>query len=233
MHILIVEDEPVIAQRLQRQISEILGNKLGRLNILHNLDDARDYIAGQSIDLLVLDLNLHGESGFELLMTFTAASFHTIIVSACMDEAIRAFEFGVLDFVAKPFTRERLEQAFNRLLDANLRQDYGVRYLSVKQAGAINLLEVSRIDYIEAAGHYSEVVIGGEIRLHDKSIDKLLAILPPSFERIHRSYIVNMNKVLRLITEPGSKYHLELTDGRTLPIGRSRFKLIKSRFHIS
>ena len=109
-----------------------------------------------------------------------------IFKSAC--QLAMAFEFGVPDFVAKPFPRERLEQALNRLLDVNLRQDYGVRYISVKQAGIIKLLEVSRIDYIKAAGHYSELVMGKEMRLHDKSVNKLLAILPPNFERIHRSY---------------------------------------------
>lgn len=233
MHIVIVEDEPVIAERLHRQISNILGDRLDRLKHFDNLDDARDYLDGKIIDLLFLDLNLRGEDGFELLKIVTAASFHTIIVSACTGEAVKAFEFGVLDFVAKPFTQTRLEQAITRMLDVNLRQDYGVRYLSVKQAGVIKLVEVSRIDYIVAAGHYSELMVGGKTHLHDKSVDKLLAILPPNFERVHRSYIANMNKVKSLFADPGSKYYLEFRDERQIPIGRSRFKQIKNRFDIS
>ncbi len=233
MHVVVVEDEPVIAERLRRQVNEILGRRLDKLKQFNNLDDARDYLAGQVIDVLFLDLNLRGESGFDLLKTITAASFHTIIVSACTDEAVTAFEFGVLDFVAKPFTQARLEQAINRLLDVNLRQDYGVRYLSVKQAGIIKLVEVSHIDYIVAAGHYSELVTGEKTYLYDKAVEKLLAILPPNFERIHRSYIANMNKAGLLIAEAGSRYYLELGDGRRLPVGRSRFKRIKNRFGIS
>jgi two-component system response regulator LytT len=229
MHVVIVEDEPFILQRLQRQVSEILTNKLDKLSCFDNLDDAQEYISEHTIDLLFLDLNLHGDDGFELLKTFTAASFHTIIVSASADEAINAFSYGVLDFVAKPFTKARLEQAINRVLDIKLRQDYGTRFLSIKQAGIIKLIEVSKIEYIVAAGHYSELVLKDATWLHDKSIQKLLSILPPNFEQIHRSYIVNMNNVSRLSFDVGSKYSIELENGKQLPIGRSRFSAIKDK----
>jgi two-component system, LytTR family, response regulator LytT len=229
MHVLIVEDEPVISERLQRQVSEILGTKLDKLKYFDNLDDAQEYIAEQSIDLLFLDLNLQGEDGFELLGSLTASSFHTIIVSAYADKAIKAFEYSILDFVAKPFTKQRLEQALNRVMDISLRQDYAVRYLSVKLAGVIKLIEIGQIDYIQASGHYSELVVNDDIYLHDKTIQKLLALLPPNFEQIHRSYIVNMNKVSSLFGEPGSKYKLVLKNGQQLPISRSRFVEIKRK----
>jgi two-component system response regulator LytT len=89
MQVIIVEDEPVIAQRLERQISPILGDKLNKLRWFDNLDDARDHLAEHTIDLLFLDLNLYGDDGFELLKTVTADSFHTIIVSAHADYASR------------------------------------------------------------------------------------------------------------------------------------------------
>jgi two-component system response regulator LytT len=229
MHVLIVEDEPAISERIQRQVSQILGNRLGKLKSFDNLDDAQEYIAEQSIDLLFLDLNLQGEDGFELLGSLTASSFHTVIISAYADKAIQAFEYSILDFIAKPFTKQRLEQAINRILDVKFRQDYGVRYLSIKLAKEIKLIEISDIDYIIAADHYSELVINEKKMLHDKSIQKLLLLLPPSFEQIHRSYIVNMNKVLNVIAEGGSKYTLTLKNGEQLPISRSRFSVIKSK----
>ncbi|MCJ8270572.1 MAG: response regulator [Psychrosphaera sp.] len=127
MQVVIVEDEPVIAERLERQISQILGEKLGKIIWFDDLDDAQEHLAEHSIDLLFLDLNLHGDDGFDLLKTVTADSFHTIIVSAHADQAIKAFEIGVLDFVAKPFTQQRLEQAINRMLTQEQRADYGSR----------------------------------------------------------------------------------------------------------
>jgi two-component system response regulator LytT len=229
MHVLIVEDEPVITERLVRQMNQILGKNLSKLKTLDNIDDAQEYIFDQSIDLLCLDLNLKGASGFDLLKLLAASSFHTIVISAHTDEAVKAFEYGVLDFVAKPFTLERLQKAVNRILDTNLRQDYGVRYLSVKNVGVVKLIEVSQIEYIQASGHYSELVCDQEKQLHHKSIEKLLAILPPNFERIHRSYIVNMNMVARLSVKPGSTYELVLACGTILPIGRSRISSIKAK----
>ena len=229
MHLVIVEDELLIQTRLKRQITQILGDKIDKLKTFDQLDDAQSYLSEQSIDLLFLDLNLRGQNGFELLKTLTAASFHTIIVSAHCDKAIEAFEYGVLDFVAKPFTQERLAQAINRLLDINQRQDFGVRYLSIKQNSIINLIQVSDIDYISAAGHYSEVFIKKNSSLHDKPIEKLLAILPPNFLRIHRSYVVNSNKVKCITSEVGSKYTLELHCGKQLPIGRTRVEAIKEK----
>lgn len=231
MHVIIVEDEPAILQRLERQITELLAEKLGKLKCFDNLDDAQDYINHQSIDVLFLDLNLRGKNGFDLLSTLTAASFHTVIVSAYAEKALQAFEYGVLDFIAKPFTKTRLQQTINKLSDMHLRQDYGIRYLSVKQASTTQLIEISQIDYIAASGHYSEIFFNDMMRLHDKPIQKLLPLLPLNFEHIHRSYIVNMHKVACLKTEPGSKYTLTLTSGQQLPISRSRYIKIKEKLN--
>lgn len=229
MRVLIVEDEPVIAARLERQLKEILVDRLARIKCLHHLDDARDYLAEHTIDLLMLDLNLHGEDGFELLRELSAASFHTIVVSAYADSAITAFEHGVMDFIPKPFALERLRQGVDRLLDVHSRHAYGARYLSVRQAGTIKLIEVDKIDYVVANGHYSDLILGGDTRLHDKSIERLLAILPPNFERIHRSYLVNMNRVSELVVEAGGRYFVKLKSGQLLPLGRSRFADIKQK----
>lgn len=231
MHVIIVEDEPAILQRLERQVTELLGKRLDKLHTFNTLDDAQDYISHQSIDVLFLDLNLRGKDGFSMLSTLTASSFHTIIISAYADKAIEAFEYGVLDFIAKPFTKARLQQAISRLSDTHQRQDYGVRYLSVKQASVTQLIEISQIDYIAATGHYSEVFFNNSTRLHDKPIQKLLMLLPPNFEHIHRSYIVNMNKVVSLKSEPGSKYTLKLINGQELPISRTRYLKIKGKLN--
>jgi len=231
MHVIIVEDEHAILRRLERQISELLGEKLAKLKCFNNLDDAQDYINDQPIDLLFLDLNLRGQNGFNLLSALTASSFHTIIVSAYAEKAIEAFEYGVLDFVAKPFTKARLEQAINRLSDTEQRQDYGLRYLSVKQASITQLIEINQIDHIAASGHYSEIFFNDTMRLHDKPIQKLLPLLPPNFEHIHRSYIVNMNKVASLKAEPGSKYSLALINGQQLPISRTHYGKIKEKLN--
>ncbi len=112
MRILIVEDETVIARRLERLVRQILGQQLVWLKRADCLAAARADLESFPIDLMFLDLNLHGKDGFGLLEHAVAGAFHTVIVSAHTNQALRAFEYGVLDFVAKPFDKERLEKTF-------------------------------------------------------------------------------------------------------------------------
>ena len=82
MRILIVEDEPLLAQRLERFCREILGDRLESVRVATMFAEASARLDESPIDLLLLDLNLHGRDGMQLLATSVAGSFHTIIVSA-------------------------------------------------------------------------------------------------------------------------------------------------------
>lgn len=230
MRILIVEDEPVIARRLERMLRELWEERITSLKMLHRLDEARAYLSATPIDVLFLDLNLYGKDGFELLKTAVAGSFQTIIVSAHTDQAIRAFEYGVFDFIGKPFSVERLQTTLDRLDDARHRADYGAKYLSVRKGGGVKLIPVDEVMYIKGAGSYAEIVLrGGARHLHDKSLDRLLALLPPVFERIHRSYLVKMTEVARLTVREGSRYSVLLHSGQELPVGRTRYKDMRAK----
>ena len=114
MNVLIVEDEAPAARRLARITSELLGEEAGSLAIKASVEEAEQHLASCGVDVVLLDLNLNGSSGFDLLSRMTAGSFHTIVVSASLDKALAAFEYGVLDFVPKPVERERLARAFSR-----------------------------------------------------------------------------------------------------------------------
>ena len=231
MRVVIVEDEPLLQQRIARFTQEILGTELTRLTPFESLEEAEDFLAQNEIDLLLLDLNLHGQNGFELLKRQVAAAFHTIVISAYAEKAIDAFEFGVLDFIAKPCSKERLAKALHRLTDNALRSHYGCRYLSVKKAAAIELIAVQDITHIQADGHYTQLFLkeSGVSVLHSKSIEKIMTLLPAQFERVHRSYIVNMNYVTRLVVESGSRYQAQLQDDTLVPIGRSKYPQLKNR----
>ena len=230
MRILIVEDEVVIARRLERLVRELLGKRLDWLGHETRLDEAWSTLEQTPIDLLFLDLNLNGKDGFQLLERAVAGSFHTVVVSAYTDQALRAFEYGVLDFVAKPFDGERLAKTLDRLDNARERADYGTRYLGVAKPGRLALIPVAEIRYIKGAGAYSELHSGeGPPELHGKSLDRLMAILPPIFERVHKSYIVHMDRVRHIRALEGSRYELHMDDGTVLPVGRTRIKQIRAR----
>ncbi|TZF93768.1 response regulator [Chryseobacterium panacisoli] len=230
MNILIIEDEARIARRLQRMTAEFFGNRSVRITICDSLQKGLDQITTQLPDLLLLDLNLNGDNGFEVLEQMVASSFHTVIVSANTDKAITAFAYGVLDFVPKPFDRERFFQALNRFISPAIKSDDGMKYLAVKKSGQIRLVSIAEIIYIKGAGIYTELHLkNGKQELHDKSLELLQQLLPERFERIHKSYLVNLQEAEKILINPGSRYGLQIKTGEILPIGRSKYKELKNK----
>jgi DNA-binding LytR/AlgR family response regulator len=201
---------------------EILGPKLPRPKICVDLQEAWEALDASALDLVLLDLNLSGEDGFRLLAHAAAGAFHTIVVSANTDQSLRAFEWGVLDFVAKPYTRERLAKALARVGNPRGR---ALDALAVRRAGFVELVPLDSLAFIRGAGDYTELVSkAGRTDLSDKGLDQLEALLFPKFLRIHRSYLAPLGDLVRLWTAEGSRAEVELRGGERLPVGRSRLK---------
>lgn len=233
MKILIVEDEPIIARRIKRILSEKLARNITQISICHSLEAGLDYLAEHEIDVLFLDLNLNGENGFDILESVVSASFHTIIVSANKDKAIKAFEYGVLDFIPKPFNEVRISQALQRMTSLPSPDEQKIKYLAIQKRGRHLLLEVKDLLYIKGAGIYAELHFkNGSTEIHNKNLDKLAQILPSDFVRIHKSYIANMGLLEAFKQEPGSKYTLVLQGDISLPISRTRYKELKDSWAI-
>ena len=228
---MIVEDETRIARRIERMTREILGADLRSLTHIKTLEEATTFIEKHSLDLVLLDLNLNGANGFDLLTTAVSGAFHTIVVSAYKDQAINAFEHGVLDFVPKPFNQERLAQAFDRFHDKAVTAKSVVKYLAVKKRQRVELIPIEDLVYIKGAGAYAELFLAdGRKELHDKSLEKLEQLLAPDFERVHKSYLVKMTEVKGFIVQTGSKYSAELKSGERIPVGRTKYKDLKEKW---
>lgn len=225
MHVLIVEDEALLSQRLERLSRRILDSPGTVIHTCASLSAAQVYIAGHPIDLLLLDLNLDGRDGFELLKEAVARAFHTIIVSAYAEKAIEAFEYGVLDFVAKPFNEARLRQAFQRFQH---RAGHPTKYLAVRRQQQLRLIDVKEVVYVQGSGNYSELhLANGATYLHDKYLNRLENILPGNFFRIHRSYLLNLNYVVGIEHHGSGKYEVTLTNDTRLPVSRKRYQVLK------
>ena len=149
-------------------------------------------------------------------------------MSAHTERALEAFEVGVLDFVGKPFGAERLRTTLGRLRGA--RAEHPAAALAVRTAGRVELVRVADVSHVRAAGAYAELVLrDGSVRLHGKPLDRLLAVLPASFERVHRSYLVRLDDVVRLRVQEGSRYAVVLASGEEIPVGRSRVEAVRAR----
>ncbi|MDR6761965.1 DNA-binding LytR/AlgR family response regulator [Flavobacterium sp. 2755] len=229
MKILIIEDEARIAKRIERMTRDFFDKEV-QILLSDSVENGLNTIEKQSIDLLLLDLNLNGEDGFEVLQTVVAKSFQTIIISAYTDKAIMAFHYGVLDFVPKPFDANRLAQAFTRFTTPEKTNGQDIQFLAVKKAKTIKLITIKDIRYIKGAGIYTELhLVNSRVELHDKSMESLEKLLPADFERIHKSYILCWQEADKLIVEAGGKYNMLLKNGELLPVGRSKYKEIRHK----
>lgn len=223
MRVLIVEDVTLVADRISDLAKKYLSNC--RITISHTLQDAKYCVTEEVYDLLFLDLNLNGENGFNLLKLVTAASFQTIIITANREKASIAFDFGVLDFISKPILEERFKVAIDRFLNGNGTHREKLKYLTIKSKGVISLINIEDIEFIKASGNYSDIyTVNKRLFLYDKNLEKLTKILPESFVRVHRSYIVKKSKISKVIKHGGGKYSLELTNGEMVSLNRRIYK---------
>lgn len=226
MRILIVEDEALIAQRIERLTREILGQQLRQLAVQTTLPSAVHHLSSYPVDLVILDLNLNGKNGFELLQRAVAGAFHTFVISAYTEKAVEAFEYGVLDFIPKPFNKNRLQKAFERFENADYRAIYPTKYLAVRKNSQLQLVDIELVNYIKGAGNYTELhLMDHTVELHDKSLRHIQQLLPMHFERIHKSYIVN----LKMVQSISAQYEIFLQNDTCIPISRSLYKALKDR----
>jgi len=227
MKVLIVEDEPLVAQRLERLTREVLGAELHGLHAATTLDAAAAQLEGTDV-VLLLDLRLGTSDGFELLRRAMAEPWSTIVVSGSVERAVEAFELGVVDFVPKPFTAERLALAFARIRD-RVRQIH-TRFLAVSYAGRVELVPLESVVAIHGDDDYASVeLLDGQRRLHKRRLAELELLLPDDFLRVHRSHLVNLAHARGVSTGDGGNLVMLLPDGRNVPVGRAYRERLRER----
>jgi two-component system LytT family response regulator len=191
-------------------------------------------------DLVFLDIQLAGETGFDLLERAGAADFRTVFVTAFDAYAIRAFEVNALDYLLKPVNPDRLKKALDKLLlnepapaAASLRPlDLDDRvYLELGDRSVF--LKVALVTHIAAAGDYTEVfAAGGQKYLVEKPLREWEARLPEKFfARIHRNCIVNLEYVERVESWFNRSQQLFLRGGGPpLTVSRRHAARLKEKF---
>src|SRR5690606_26680559 len=207
---------------------EILGKDISWIGWEESLEASKHALSEKPVDILFLDLNLNGENGFELLHGAVAGSFHTIVVSANEDQALRAFDYGVLDFVPKPVSEDRLKKAIGRVKGANHSGNHA-KFLPIRRTNGVVLIRLEEVSYFRGEGNNVEIRLKtGVSEYHRQTLDSLGKILPPQFRRIHRSYFVDTRDVKGVIAYGGGRYDVELKAGAKLPLSRIHYKEFKS-----
>jgi DNA-binding LytR/AlgR family response regulator len=228
MRILIVEDERPTAEDIQLLVGHILKKAITSIHIETTLDNALAYLNEKPIDVLLLDLNLNAKDGFQILQHVVSRSFHTIIISANINRAVEAFEYGVLDFIPKPYTVERLKAAFQRLQSSHALDGHAVKYLSVKRGCAVQVIPIDNIRYFKSANIYVELHLkDNQKAIYDKPIKLLAPLLPANYFRIHKSFLVDIDTIGTIQMLGGGQYRAILKSGDSLPVSRQKIKELK------
>lgn len=230
MKILIVEDEPPIADEIKVMTEDILCDKLEKIDVKHDLISAFDFLDKHRVDLCLLDLNLKGKNGYEILKRSIAGSFHTIIISAYTDQAIEAFNYGVLDFVPKPVDEERLKAAYDRYFGKLKNREIHTKYLIVRKKNSNHIISVDQIVYLKALGYIVEAHLSnGKVEVTDKPLNALEQILPLNYIRIHRTFIVDLSSIQYYTHKGSGVYEVTLSNGDVLPLSFSNYKILKNK----
>ncbi len=188
-------------------------------------------------DLMFLDVQMPKLDGFEVL-ELIGPGVKTIFVTAYDQYALRAFEVHAVDYLLKPFSKERfdsaLELAKSRLgapapapaeLSAAARPQRYLERVVVKDGARVHIIPVARLDYAEAQDDYVSLVSQGKAYLKQQTIASLEESLDPArFIRIHRSYIVNLDRVVKMEPYTKDSKIAVLSDGKQLPVSRSGYQ---------
>jgi two-component system, LytTR family, response regulator len=193
-------------------------------------------------DLVFLDVQMPECDGFDVLellgKDLTAA---IVFVTAYDQYALRAFEAGALDYLLKPFDNARFERALDRAKQriargqdqAGTNQPARLERLAIKSVGQVSFVKVSEIDWIEAADYYACLHVGPRTHLLRRSMSELEQELDPiMFCRIHRSTIVNLDRVRGLYLSEDGEYDVLLDSGVRLRLSQRYPKLLHSRLGV-
>lgn len=228
----IVDDEPLARTNLSLLLR--LDPEIAVVSECGSGVDAPSEIRRTKPDLLFLDVQMPECDGFDVLELLGKDVPPAVVFVTAYDQyALRAFEAGALDYLLKPFDDARFDLALHRAKQKITRgKDHPrtLEYLTVKSAGQVAFVSLPSIDWIEAADYYVALHVGPKTHLLRRSITELELDLDPNmFLRIHRSTIVNLNRIRGLKLNEDGEYTVLLESGISLRLSRRYRKPLQTR----
>ena len=201
--------------------------------------EAVEIIRKSRPDVVFLDVQMPGCGGFDVLEMLGSDLPSTIIFVTAYDEyALRAFEAGALDYLLKPFDDARFRRALDRAKDKLAHytplQPRRVERIVVKSRGEVLFLNVADIDWIESVGYYACLHVGSDTHLLRRTMLELVRDLDEEqFMRIHRSIIVNLERIHGLELQNAGDYEVVLKSKVRLRLSRRFRKRLQDRMGMS
>jgi two-component system LytT family response regulator len=233
---LVVDDEPLARRNLTVLLSRV--SDIGFVDECGSGADAIKEIRNTKPELVFLDIQMPECDGFDVIELLGGDLPPAVVFVTAHDEyALRAFDAGALDYLLKPFDDARFLRALNRAKDkiAHYRQrrPQGIDRLVVKSAGQVLFLSVQEIDWIEAADYYACLHVGNKTHLLRRTLLELERDLEAGkFCRIHRSVIVNLDRISGLELKDDGEYEVVLNSRVRLRLSRRFRKNLQDRLGV-
>jgi two-component system, LytTR family, response regulator len=244
LRVLIVDDEPLARRRLKALLKDEAD-----IEIVGECEDGASAVAATtrlSPDVMFLDVQMPGMDGFDVIEALGPGRCPAIVFVTAYDKyALKAFDVHAIDYLLKPFDRKRLRRALTRArILASNEKEMGRRLLAalgdfragrpqeriaVKSRGRVYFIRAEEITWVEASGHYvtlhagrDEHVIRGTIQDMESRLD------PERFVRIHRSTIVNVDRIKELLPSFHGEYTVVMRDGTRLTSSRGQSERLQA-----
>jgi DNA-binding LytR/AlgR family response regulator len=218
MKILLIEDEPLAAQRLQKMVQELLPEAVF-LDTLDSIETATNYLIDNTLpDLILIDIQLADGVSFEIFDHVNITC--PVIFTTAFDEfAIKALRLGAVDYLLKPIKKDELETALQRLLTRQnptvlpevIREHYPTQRFMVKIGNAVKVIDYQDVNYFFSQEKITFAVLGnGKKYPINPPLDKLETMLGKDFFRANRQFIVSRNAIVAMQTHSKSRLRLTL-----------------------
>lgn len=246
---LIIDDEKHCCDSLQWQLKKYCP-EIEIIAVSNNAEKGLQQIHHHQPQLIFLDVEMPGMSGFEMLESLTQINFDIIFTTAFDQYAIRAIKFGALDYLIKPIDKDELIEAINKFLNSTQRDslkqlsallthirksnDLSFQKIALPTLHGYELVPLNNIIFCESSSNYTDIHLNnGQHMLISrtlKDIEDLLDMQP--FFRVHNSYVVNLQYAVRYIKGEGG--HLVLNNDVSIPVSRNKKEeLLKLITHLS
>lgn len=237
---LIVDDEELSRQIVLEYLTshpeiEVIGQ-------CSNGFEAVKEITEQDPDLAFLDIQMPKLNGFEVLELIDK-KITVVFVTAYDQYALKAFEVHAVDYLLKPFSRQRFDEALEHAKASSISKsfppiheiatitqsgDRALERLLVREGPHVHVLPVETVDYVEAQDDYIRIQAGGRSYLKQMTLSELETQLDrKQFLRIHRSYILNIERMTKIELYAKDSRVVILKDGKRLPVSRSGYEKIR------
>jgi two-component system LytT family response regulator len=240
LKVLIVNDDKTSRQTIET----LLNKKLPKVKIVASVggfEKARIIIESQTIDVLFLNLMIDDKMGFEFLNSLKTLLFKVVFTTYNERFAIRAITYSTFDYLLQPISEAEFERVIERLKEQeviDIKQKLEYLFSSIKPLEStskialttgrneIEFIDISSIIYCEAEGFYTTFHLDNQQNiLVSKNLKEYEKLLPRHFVRIHKSYLVNKNKIKKIIRSDGG--YLVMDNKQMLPIGQKKEYFIK------